>query len=268
MNQLQAQLQRLYLPHNLQSEDQDLTNAEYHLIDANGHVRAMVVQVSQLAGWSGVAALWQGVQDELGLPSPAIAVSGIDGYQVWFSLQEPVTVTLAMDFLESLRLRYLADVAPRHRVMMPMADASAPGQARHARLAPALQAETGHWSAFIAPGLVSMFSEEPWLDLPPSFEAQAKLLSSVESIQPTRLRQAQERLQPARAAVTYDSRSALISGTGDKKVRQDAPPRTAHEGTDPKRFLLAVMNDPAIELSLRIEAAKALLPYDEAPCQR
>lgn len=228
----------------------------------------MVVEISQLAGWNSVAALWQGVQDELGLPSPVIAVSGIDGYQVWFSLQEAVPVTQAIDFLESLRQRYLEDVAPRHIAMMPMVDTSASGQARHARLVPALQAETSHWSAFIAPGLVSMFAEEPWLDLPPNPEAQAKLLSNVESIQPTLLRHALERLQPARATATLDSRPALISGTGDQKVRQDATPRTTHEGTDPKRFLLAVMNDPAIELSLRIEAAKALLPYDEAPCQR
>jgi len=31
--------------------------------------------------------------------------------------------------------------------------------------------------------------------------------------------------------------------------------------TDPKRFLLKVMNDSTAELHLRIEAAKALLPY-------
>ncbi|MDR3371945.1 hypothetical protein [Rhodoferax sp.] len=267
MNQLQAELQRLYLPHNLLGEGQNLADAECHLIDANGRVRAMVVQVSQLAGWSGVAALWQGVQNELGLPSPAIAVSGIDGYQVWFSLQEPVLITQAVDFLESLRLRYLAEVAPRHLVLMPMVDAWASAQARHARLVPALQAETGHWSAFIAPGLVSMFAEEPWLDLPPSSEAQAKLLSNVESIQPTRLRQAQERLQPARAAVAHDSKSPPADRTGDNNIRQDATLGTAQEAPDPRRFLLSVMNDPAIELRLRIEAAKALLPYDEAPSQ-
>lgn len=226
----------------------------------------MVVQVSQLAGWNSIAALWQGVQDELELPCPAIAVSGIDSYQVWFSLQEPVTVMQATDFLQAVQRRYLGEVASRHIVMMPMIDDSASGPARHARLAPALQAETGHWSAFIAPGLVSMFAEEPWLDTPPSPEAQAKLLSDVESIPPTGLRHALERLQPSRAAATLDSRSALISD--DKNIRQDAHPRSTYEGTDPKRFLLAVMNDTAVELSLRIEAAKALLPYDEAPCQR
>jgi hypothetical protein len=38
---------------------------------------------------------------------------------------------------------------------------------------------------------------------------------------------------------------------------------TAPEARDPKRFLLAVMNDPATDMPLRIEAAKALLPYFE-----
>ena len=260
MNKLQAEQHRLFSPAKTQSECQNLTETDGGLIDADGRVRAMVVEVSQVAGWNNVAALWHGVQDELCLPAPAIAVSGIDGYQVWFSLQEAVPVTRAMDFLESLRRRYLSDVTPRHIVMMPMADTSASGQARHARLVPALQGETGHWSAFIAPGLVSMFAEEPWLDLPPNPEAQAKLLSNVESIQPTLLLQAQERLQPIRAAVSHDSRSASFEATGDENALLNA----TCDGSNPRRFLLAVMNDPATDLSLRIEAAKALLPYYEA----
>jgi hypothetical protein len=37
---------------------------------------------------------------------------------------------------------------------------------------------------------------------------------------------------------------------------------------DPKRFLLDVMNDDTLALGLRIEAAKALLPYfEQAPHQ-
>jgi len=34
-------------------------------------------------------------------------------------------------------------------------------------------------------------------------------------------------------------------------------------GSDPRRFLLSVMNDSTAELQLRIEAAKALLPFFE-----
>jgi hypothetical protein len=36
---------------------------------------------------------------------------------------------------------------------------------------------------------------------------------------------------------------------------------SADAGSDPRRFLLSVMNNSTAELHLRIEAAKALLPY-------
>lgn len=42
---------------------------------------------------------------------------------------------------------------------------------------------------------------------------------------------------------------------------------STYDGTDPKRFLLEVMNDSTAELRLRIEAAKALLPYFERACR-
>jgi hypothetical protein len=35
----------------------------------------------------------------------------------------------------------------------------------------------------------------------------------------------------------------------------------------PRGFLLAVMNDPAVDLSLRIAAAQALLPYCDGPAR-
>ena len=260
MNRLQAELNRLFLPHDSQSECQDPAGEAIRLIDADGRVRTLVVEVAQQAGWDGVAALWHGVQDDLDLPAPAVAVSGIDGYQVWFSLSEPVPVAQALDFLESLRLRYLDAIAPRHISMKPQANASAPW-VQHARRVPARQGESGRWSAFVAPGLAGMFADEPWLDLAPSPDAQAKLLSRVESIQPAKFRLAQDRLRPAGAATGHATGSVAADTTGGDRL--GAQQASAHEGQDPKRFLLAVMNDPATELHLRIEAAKALLPYFE-----
>jgi len=254
MTTLQAELRRLYLLENASSDAQDLAGDEPGLIDSNGCVRALVLEVAQLAGCNGVATLWHGVQDELELPAPAMAISGVSAYQVWFSLREPVPVAQAMAFLEALRLRFLADVAPRHVVMRPCADAA--GQTHHAKLVPARQTETGHWSAFVAPGLLSMFAEEPWLDLAPSPEAQAKLLANFESIPPDGFQRAQERLRPPSAAAAPEAQATPADTTG---------PAKAHEGADPKGFLLSVMNDPAMDVSLRIEAAKALLPYYEAP---
>lgn len=267
MNRLQAELHRLYLPHDTQVECQDPTGQDLGLINANGEVRAMVMEVARQVGYDAVAALWQGIQDDLDLPAPAIAVSGIDGYQVWFSLLAPVTVAQAQDFLESLRLRYLGAIAPKHVGMKPAADASALRQAQHSRLVPALQVETGRWSAFVAPGLASLFADEPWLDLPPSPDAQANILSRFECIKPADFRLAQARLRPVGAPVTHDLQAAPadMSSAGDGLVgaRQASP----YDGTDPKRFLLVVMNDPSVALHLRIEAAKALLPYFEGQYQ-
>lgn len=254
MNRLQTELHRLYLSTESLPEGQDPADAGRGLIDADGRVRAMVLEIVQPAGWDAVAALWQGIQDDLDLPEPAIAVSGIDGYQVWLSLAEPVPVTQAADFLESLRLRYLGAVAPRHIRITPDADASAVRQAQHTRMVPALQVETGHWSAFVAPGLAGMFADEPWLDLPPGPDAQANLLSRFQPITPVGFRLAQERLGPAAAPAAAAVGAAAGSGVAQVSL---------HDGQDPKRFLLAVMNDPATEMHLRIEAAKALLPYFE-----
>jgi hypothetical protein len=112
--------------------------------------------------------VWRGVQTDLELPAPAIAVSGVDGYQLWFSLAEPVSVAQASAFLEALRGRYLSQVAPGRLAMRPAVDAASPDNIRHALLVPALQPATGQWSAFVAPDLAAIFAEEPWLDLPPN----------------------------------------------------------------------------------------------------
>ena len=261
MNTLQTELHRLYLLDNPQADARNPAGSPPVLIDASGRVRAMVLEVAQVAGCDCVVALWHGVQDALGLPAPAVAVSGISGYQVWFSLREAVPAAQAMAFLEALRLRYLPDVAPRHVALWPVADAS--GQLQHAKGVPALQADSSHWSAFVAPGLISMFADEPWLDLPPSAEAQAKLLANFESVSPAGLGQALARLQPASAATAPDAGLAPVHPTGQTQIQTQA-----HDGADPKRFLLTVMNDPATELHLRIEAAKALLPYYEEPWRR
>jgi hypothetical protein len=247
MNRLQTELYRLYIPNASQPECLDPAGAEPNLVDAAGQVRAMVVEVAQQAGWDAVAALWHSVQDDFDLPAPAVAVSGIDSFQVWFSLAEPVAVAQAFDFLALIRLRYLGAVAPRYIRLRPEVDASGLPTTRHARVVPALQADTGRWSAFVAPGLAGMFAAEPWLDLAPSPDAQAMLLSRIESIKPAAFQLALARLRPPTAPTS--------------PAAQNVAPPAQLTDSEPKRFLLAVMNDPTAELGSRIEAAKALLPY-------
>ena len=50
----------------------------------------MVLELTGPADWDVLSAVWRGVQADLELPAPAIAVSGTDGLQLWFSLEAPV----------------------------------------------------------------------------------------------------------------------------------------------------------------------------------
>lgn len=246
MSTLQAELDRLYLSH-----ERDIPSphcAEPGLIAPDGSVRAMVLELARPADWSLLSAVWRGVQTDLEMPAPAIAVSGVDAYQLWFSLAEPASVAQASAFLASLRLRYLSGVAPGRLAMRPAVDAAMPGNIRHALPVPALQAATGRWSAFVAPDLAAIFAEEPWLDLPPNPEAQAKVLSRLECIKP---------------AVFHAALGERNDSYTSPEVKASA---SQGNSLDPKSFLLGVMHDKAIELHLRIEAAKALLPYFEGRC--
>ena len=206
------------------------------LIDTNGLTRALVLGLARPADWDAMSRVWQGVQADLELPAPAIAVCGDDGYQLWFSLAQPVPVEHAQDFLQRLCGRYLSTVAPRRIKLSP--DATG-----HTRLVPALQTDTGQWSAFVSSDLAAVFADDPSLDLPPGEDNQADLLSRLKSIKPAELEAALERLKPE---VTSPASRA-------------APALANHAQQDPRSFLLAVMNDPSVPLALRIEAAKALL---------
>lgn len=261
MSTLQAELDRLYLAHgrNIQNPH----GAEPGLIAPDGTVRAMVLELARPADWTLLSILWRGVQTDLELPAPAIAVSGIDGYQLWFSLAEPASVAQARAFLEFLRLRYLSLVAPGRLGMMPSVDAAMPGKIHHALLVPALQPATGRWSAFIAPDLAAIFSEEPWLDLPPNPDAQAKVLSRLECIKPAVFQAILERLSPGVRPENSPMTSVAVETDGSQ-ANQEVNASALHGNSpDPKGFLLGVMNDKTVELHLRIEAAKALLPYFE-----
>lgn len=197
-------------------------------------IRSMVLELAGTAAWERLAEVWRGVQAELELPAPAIAVSGTDAFQLWFSLAVPVSPVAAQGFLDGLVRRWLADTPPA-RLRRHVA-ASRPR-------VPSQQAATGNWSAFVAPDLAPVFTDTPWLDIPPSVDGQADLLAGLRTAAPDVWAAAQARLafSPEPAAV--------------------APSIAVGAVTDPRQFLLQVMNDPSAPLALRIDAAKALLPH-------
>jgi hypothetical protein len=248
MNRLQSELHRLFVPQGAGPAQEPLDAAD--LIDAEGRVRAMVLGLARPADWAAVSRVWQGVQADLGLSAPAIAVAGPAGYELWFSVSDAVPAAQAMRFLDALCRRYLADIAAPRLSLLPTHEPSSACGFRHAAPVPAPLATAGPWSAFVAPDLAPMFSEESWLDVPPNPEGQADLLSRITSIPHAEFLRVLGELRPAAPA----SSNAMAAA--------DANGAHAGPGTptmDPRRFLLEVMNDERVELALRIDAAKALL---------
>lgn len=259
------------------------------LVTPGGRVRALVLELGRPADWDALLAVWQGVQADLALPAPAIAVSGTDAYQLWFSVAQAVPVAQAAVFLEGLRQRHLADVAP-HRIGMlpapaPVSAASAPPAPRS--LPPALrvpvQQPNGHWSAFVTADLARIFADEPWLDLPPNELAQADLLSRMVSIPLADFERACAQLRPsppapAPASATHTptpdqhpqaaetaQAPAAPHGSATGFTHSTEPTTAGGPWADPRDFLLHVMNDASVDLRLRMEAAKALLPPNYPP---
>lgn len=263
MNRLQQELLRLYGLQAGPDAHQGAGAPDEAQAQAAGAVRAMVLELARPADWATLSAVWASVQADLALPAPAIAVNGSDGCQLWLSLQEPVPVARASAFLAALQRRYLADMAPARMALYPSMQAS---HAVPCRPVPALQADSGQWSAFITPDLVPMFTDEPWLVVPPNPDGQAKLLAPLACIAPEAFNLAWQRLVPAAVPAPADAAPGPAAPAAvPPAVPSDGGSNGGSDGgLDPRRFLLGVMNNDRLDLALRIEAAKALLPGFDA----
>lgn len=251
MNRLQSEIRRLYLPHAAEDTDADAAS----VIDARGATRALVLEVARQAGWEAVDRTWRGVQAELELPAPAVAVNGCDGFQLWFSLEEPVGTPDAQAFLDGLRRRFLADVAADRVRLMPSQAVAA--SVVHARPVPAEQTPPDRWSAFVAPDLAALFVDTPWLDFAPRSDGQADLLRSLKSI-------GREAFEAVSARLGQAAHRAHPLGTGSASGATGSASAAAARPTtpsDPEEFLRQVMQDDSVPLALRIEAARALLAH-------
>lgn len=260
MNRLQSEFRRLYLPPAV-AACADPQDAGASLIGSDGRVRALVIELADPADWEPLAPLWRGVQTDLDLPAPAIAVSGGHGLQLWFSLAEAVDVGTAQAFLQALQRHHLGALPQRRLRLLPRV-AGEGAAIEHAARLPAQQPENGLWSAFIAPDLAPLFSDAPWLDVPPGDDGQANLLAALVSIRPAQFGAALARLQ-AGPALPAPAATAVVAPAPSAPSEAGAGPTEAFD--DPRDFLRAVMNDPGVALALRIEAARALLPMPARP---
>ncbi len=269
MNRLQSEWRRLFGP--LAAAGDASWSEDTPLIDDQGQTRALVLALNGPADWDLLSTVWRSVQVEMDLPAPAIAVAGADGFQLWFSLAEPVPATRALAFLDALRQRYLGDVKPSRVGLLPAVACLSPLQVVHARPVPAELPDGNHWSAFVAPDLAPVFGDEPWLDSAPNPVGQSDLLSRIKSIPAADFLRLLEPPRPAPEALDLEPATvrAAAASIGAEAGAGAGPAvdrlTSAGAGASPRRFLLEVMNDTSVSLGLRIDAAKALLPYvDEA----
>ncbi|MBS1142202.1 MAG: hypothetical protein H6R13_3655 [Proteobacteria bacterium] len=263
MNKLETELQRLYfLPgQEWPGLKSNAGNAAVDLVTAGGLVRSLVISVERGGDWEAVAALYEGVQADLDLPPPAISVSGDEGYQIWFSLSEPIPVQLAQDFMQGLSRRYLAEIKLAKLKLRP----GSPDELHTVPLVPAELENGDRWSAFIDPTMGSMFVEETWLEMPPSLDKQAGMLASLESIKAQDFQQALSILEsPTETSVEASAQLPRAQSNDSALPRLSDKESALSVGTrftNPKDFLLAVMNDPNATTDQRIAAASALLPF-------
>ncbi|MEI7431507.1 MAG: hypothetical protein WCL27_13715 [Betaproteobacteria bacterium] len=287
MNKLIAELQRLYFLQDQQWQSHERgeggvisdgvlaqsfageLNVALNLLGLDGQVRAMVLCFDRAADWERVAQLYQVVEETLELPAPAISVSAESGYKLWLSLAESVPLAQAQTFLQGLCRTALVDLPISHFKLCPGAGEALDAESCLLDLAPALHPSSGKWSAFIDPAMGSMFVEAPGLEMAPNMDRQADILSRLKSIKTIDFQRAlsqlkqqiEEQAQLVEAVENERRQINLKSG-----VEADSTSSMLNLGStfsDPKSFLLAVMNDSSATASQRIEAAKALLPYFE-----
>ena len=103
------------------------------------------------------------------------------------------------------------------------------------------------------------------LEMAPARDKQAGMLAGVESIKAENLQRALTILLAEAGTDESPERSVGSDGElgsqGLNGVHAQSALSVGCQFTDPKRFLLAVMNDQSASARHRIEAAKALLPY-------
>lgn len=254
MKNLTTELNRLYFVSDAQQP------GEATMRSRDGSVKAMVLELSGPADWRVLSAVWHGVQQDLDLPAPAIAVSGSNGLQLWFSIDESAPVIHAIGFLKMLVLKYLGGVA-RNRINCFPAEGEMPGTVVHASQVPEQQGLSGNWSAFIHPDLASIFGSEPWLDVQPNPEAQAEILRRLRSMKFSQFQKLTgQRIDLDRGLPDQDH-EANPEDEMKSYCDQDAGNSWNLGQLKPKGFLENVMRDPKVPLLIRVEAAKALLPY-------
>jgi hypothetical protein len=182
MQKLSSELQRLYL---FGGQAYDAQAPSIDLVNADGMVRTLVIDFPKTADeqhWGRLCDVANALQTELGLPAPAVSVSGGECYRLWLSLAQPIPAAQASQFLALLHKAYFEDEQidlGRGAVELP----------------PCLHKATSLWAAFINPGMGGALAEDLGLEMPPNDNAQAAFLERLNSISAEEYAQALATLQ-------------------------------------------------------------------------
>ncbi len=180
MQKLVAQLARLYLAEGMPPR----------LATVDGLTRAIVIAFDKQTGgeaqhWSLLCEVANALQTELGLPAPAVSISGAHGFRLWLSLQDAAPAATVHHFLDLLRTAYCPEFSDFADVTATVA------------VPPCLNADTGLWAAFINPGLGASFADESGLEMEPPHAGQLPLLEGLHSISAAQFAQAIALLEKA-----------------------------------------------------------------------
>lgn len=215
MEKLIAELRRLYLPADgvsVQALAQHLAGDQtlsLSLVTDDRLVRAMVIDFPKVPDggaaqhWTRLCEVAHDLQDKLALPAPAVSISGGGTYGLWLSLETPVPVAQAQQFLALLHQACMPDMPLRPDA------AGAPVE-----LPPCLHRGSGKWAAFIHPGMGASFAEDGGLEMAPPFAGQAGFLEGLKSISAAQFEHAVKVLQPqARASAAAPAQTPAIART-------------------------------------------------------
>lgn len=140
--------------------------------DAAGQTRALTIDFHKAEGeqhWTRLCDVANALQKELGLPAPAVSVSGGDAYRLWLSLARPVSAEAARRFLALLHTTYFPD----EQIDLGRSDVPLP---------PSLNEATGLWAAFVNPSMGGALADDLGLEMAPPDAAQSAFLDNLDSI--------------------------------------------------------------------------------------
>lgn len=264
MSRLSAELKRLFfLPTDVALPVPDKA-FDLDSVHAAAVTRVLLIAIKRGKNWPVIAKLFHAIQHELKLPVPAVSLFDGVGYGLWFSLEKPEAFARAKMFLQRVVRYYLSDIDPQNLICYPpLLDEGQSMSLEQLTFPPRQLAGTEHWSAFIDPSMGDMFADDPWLEMEPNPDRQADLLGHIASIKHEEFSEACSALERLTSSPSDHLSNSLIESVNQKKL-PNALCGVGGGFSDPRDFLLAVMNDVSTEPALRVEAAKSLLLADKA----